>query len=120
MLQICPSTQSEILRDLPPRRHARLVLRNVPVEKSADNILRRYARERDRTLVSVIRTRRKKRNKDVLHIAPTHMRTVRLKSKTGFFLEIQPSGKVGGHVNKTDYSKFSHKITIKFKKGKFN
>ena len=106
MLQICQCTQSEIMRDYPPRRYARLVLRNAPARKSVDNIVRRTARERDRTLVTVIRTRRKKRNKDVLHIAPTHMRTVRLKSKTGFFLEIQPSGKVGGQVNKTDYSKY--------------
>lgn len=102
-----------------PRRHVRLVIRNSPITRSTDNILMRYARERDRTLVRVIRTKRRKRNKDVLHIAPTHMRTVRLKSKTGFFLEIQPSGKVTGHVNKTKYSKlnlsiFTHLLSILF------
>jgi len=93
-----------------PRRHVRIVIRNSPITRSTDNILMRYARERDRTLVRVIRTKRRKRNKDVLHIAPTHMRTVRLKSKTGFFLEIQPSGKVTGHVNKTKYTKMELQV----------
>ena len=91
-----------------PRRHVRLVIRNPSsvTRRNSNTLLTRYVRERDRTLVRVIRTKRRKRNKDVLHIAPTHMRTVRLKSKTGFFLEIQPSGRVTGHVNKTKYSKF--------------
>ena len=91
-----------------PRRHVRIVIRNPPAHSRSNpnSILARYTRERDRTLVRVIRTKRRKRNKDVLHIAPTHMRTVHLKSKTGFFLEIQPSGRVTGHVNKTKYSMY--------------
>lgn len=54
----------------------------------------------------IVERLRKKRKSDPIYEQPTNRREVRLLSKTGFFLEVLPSGKVGGNINKTKYSKF--------------
>lgn len=58
----------------------------------------------------IVERLRKKRKSDPIYEQPTNRREVRLLSKTGFFLEVLPSGKVGGNINKTKYTKMEIQV----------
>ena len=100
-----PSVKNQVTRYYQPRRQVRYVIRHYPRDHKY-GIFKRFNRDQNRKIIENIRTRtRKKRQHEI--IIPSNRRTIRLKSKTGFFLEILPNGKVRGHVNKTKYSKFA-------------
>ena len=84
------------------RLHVRLLIRNIV---NRPKVWNHIAKQADLRLVESIR-KRKKRQREVIYIPPSNRRVVRLQSETGFFLEILPSGKVGGSVNKTEFSEF--------------
>ena len=45
-------------------------------------------------------------------ITPTNTRVVMLQSKTGYYLEILPDGKVGGNINRTKFSKYFQRAIV--------
>ena len=87
------------------RREVRLLIKNISCNRY-EIAWNRFLRQSNRKLVEKIRAKRRKRQNAFDCIIPTNRRIVSLQSKTGFFLEILPNGKVGGHINKTTYSKY--------------
>ncbi|XP_004207236.2 fibroblast growth factor 13 isoform X1 [Hydra vulgaris] len=80
------------------------------ITKSADEItIDRFARQNDRNVADSIRKRKKRRHNIVLH-KPTNWRHVWLKSRTGYFLQIEADGTVNGHINKTNYTKMELQV----------
>ena len=81
------------------------------ISKSADEItIDRFARQNDRNVADSIRKRKRRRHNVISH-KPTNWRHVWLKSRSGYFLQIEADGTVNGHINKTNYSKYLYKFS---------